>query len=70
MKKISADRKTSRRGGGALHDTPELASALGENERTIRTWRKNGIIPCLVLGYRTYRYRIADVLEALEKRVV
>lgn len=59
-----------RRGGGALLDARELATALGENERTIRTWRNAGIIPSLCLGYRTYRYRLEDVMTAIAKRTV
>lgn len=63
-------RKIKRRGGGALLDEPELATTLGESERTIRTWRQAGVIPVIVCGYRTRRYRLDDVLAALEKRTV
>lgn len=65
-----SDRKVTRPGGGALLDARELAAALGESERTIRTWRQAGVIPSIVVGYRTYRYTIEDVMAALEKRVV
>ncbi len=63
-------RKITRRGGGALLDEPELARVLGESERTIRTWRQAGVIPVIVCGYRTRRYKLADVLTALDKRTV
>ena len=62
--------KVHRRGGGILQDTPELAATLGESERTIRTWTANGIITPIICGYRSYRYRLDDVLRALEKRTV
>ncbi len=51
-------------------DERELAAALGESERTIRTWRKAGVIPVIVCGYRTHRYKLDDVLAALAKRSV
>ena len=63
-------RKITRRGGGALLDERELAAALGESERTIRTWRKAGVIPAINCGYRTNRYKLADVMASLEKRTV
>ncbi len=62
--------KITRRGGGALLDEPELALALGESPRTIRSWRMSGVIPSIVCGYRTRRYKLDDVLAALAKRVV
>lgn len=62
--------KSSRNGGGELLDTRELAAALGESERTIRTWKVRGAIPVVVLGYRTHRYRLDDVLRALAKRTI
>ena len=63
-------RKVTRPRGGALLDQSELARVLGESERTIRTWRKANLIPFIVIGYRTHRYKLDDVLAALEKRVV
>jgi Helix-turn-helix domain len=63
-------RKATRRGGGALLDIAELAAALGESERTIRTWRASGMIPTIVLGYRSHRFRLPDVMAALERRTV
>lgn len=82
MKKISAEltaalgeskqvRKAIKRpGGGALQDTRELAATLGESERTVRSLYKSGVIPGLVLGYRTLRFKLPDVMSALEKRSV
>ena len=64
-------RKAIRRpGNGALQDTRELAAALGESERTVRSLYKSGVIPGLVLGYRTLRFRLPDVLDAIAKRAV
>src|SRR5881275_2279611 len=65
-------RKATRRGGGVLLDIAELAAALGESERTIRTWRAAGVIPAIICGYRTHRYKLPDVLAALrlQRRLV
>jgi hypothetical protein len=63
-------RKSKRRGNGCLLNGSELAVALGEESRTITTWRKRGIIPWIDAGYRTKRYKLADVLAALEKRTI
>jgi excisionase family DNA binding protein len=63
-------RAIRRPGGGALQDTRELAAALGESERTIRSLYKSGVIPGLVLGYRTLRFKLPDVMAALERRSV
>lgn len=48
----------------------ELAAALGEKERSIRTWTRSGILPVCVIGTRTHRYSLSAVLAALEKRSV
>jgi hypothetical protein len=69
MKK-NPHRKVTRRGGGAVLDPRELAAALGESERTIRTWRKAGILPVIHCGYRTYRFKLPDVMAALERRTI
>jgi hypothetical protein len=68
--KTNSDRKVTRRGNGALLDTRELANALGENERTIRSWRAAGIIPVIQCGYRTQRFKLPDVMDALERRTI
>ncbi len=62
--------KYQRRGGGLLMNEAELATALGENVRTIRSLWHAKIIPAYVLGRRTIRYRLEDVLKALSKREV
>jgi hypothetical protein len=62
--------KHSRRGNGLLKTESEIAAALGEKERTIRSWRHSGVIPCVVIGHRTVRFRLPDVIRALEKRTV
>jgi hypothetical protein len=63
-------REYHRPGNGLLQTEAEIAAALGETERTIRTWRHGGIIPSTVLGHRTVRYRLNDVIKALERRTV
>jgi len=64
----SKRKRHPRPGGGAVLTEGELARALGEKVRTIRTWDKNGIIPHLYLGHRTKRYLFDSVLTALQKR--
>ena len=63
-------RKYRRPGHGELLNIDELARKLGENVRTIRSWRSKRIIPALVLGHKTLRFELNDVLEALRKRRV
>lgn len=46
----------------------ELAHELGEEPRTIRSWRLSGVIPAVILGARTIRFRLPNVIAALEKR--
>ena len=65
-----ARRKVRRRGGGLLSTESEVALALGENERTIRSWYHRHIIPGLRLGHRTVRFKLPDVLDALSKREI
>lgn len=62
--------KSKRRGNGCLLNQSELAAALGEEPRTITTWRQRGIIPCIDAGYRSKRYKLVDVLAALERRTI
>jgi hypothetical protein len=59
-----------RRGNGVLLTADELAKQLGEEPRTIITWRQRGIIPWIDAGYRTKRYKLDDVLLALAKRTI
>ncbi len=40
------------------------------NARTIRSWWHAGVIPGIVIGHRTLRFRVDDVLAALAKRTV
>ena len=58
------------RRNGVLLNGNELAKELGEEPRTITTWRQRGIIPFIDAGYRTKRYQLDDVLRALAKRTV
>ena len=57
-----------RPGNGQLKTEAELARSLGERERTIRSWRHNHVIPCVVCGNKTIRYVLDDVLRALQAR--
>jgi excisionase family DNA binding protein len=70
MKPRKRWKKYRRPGKGELLTLDELARALGETRRTIRNWRSKGVIPVLVLGHRSLRFRLAAVLEALRKREV
>jgi hypothetical protein len=63
-------RKYHRPGNGVLQTEAEIAAALGEEVRTIRHWRHTGVIPALVLGHRTIRLKLPDVIKALEARTV
>ncbi len=63
-------RKVTRRGGGLLLNKRELADALGEEERSITSWVKSGILPVISCGYRTQRFVLKDVLSALAKRKI
>ena len=62
--------KSHRRGNGVLLTAEELANQLGEEPRTILTWRQRGVIPFIDAGYRSKRFKLADVLAALEKRTI
>ena len=50
----------------------ELATELGSGfkKRTIATLRRAGKIPVVKIGYRTLRYNLDAVLDALSKREV
>ena len=58
------------RSGRLLLTDIELARELREKQRTIKTWRDAGIIPCVELRHRTIRFRLSAVVAALEKREV
>jgi hypothetical protein len=71
QKRTFPDRKRPQRnGGGLLQDKYELAPTLGESLKTIDTWTKNGVIPFIQCGPHTKRYRLDDVLRALQRRQV
>jgi hypothetical protein len=63
-------REYSRPGGGMLKTFAEIGAALGETPRTIRSWYAAKTIPAVVIGRRTVRFRLADVIRALEAREV
>lgn len=68
--KKSARKKYNRRGNGALLNTQEIAKALGENERTIISWRQNHVIPVIDCGHRSKRFLLDAVMAALAKREI
>jgi ribosome-binding protein aMBF1 (putative translation factor) len=63
-------KRAKRHGNGLLLDEAELATKLGETQRTIRHWRQSNIIPAIVTGYRSRHYILEDVLAALGRRKV
>jgi Helix-turn-helix domain len=69
-KQTESTRRVRRRGGGCLLTTTELAAALGESERTVLTWRQRGLIPYVDAGYRSKRFRLNEVLDALARRTI
>ena len=70
IKPRSQWKKYRRPGRGELLNIDELARALGESVRTVRNWRARGLIPVLVLGHKTLRFRLDAVLAALDKRQI
>jgi excisionase family DNA binding protein len=70
QQKILEHRKPHRRGNGRLLTEDELATALGEEPRTIRHWRHSGRIPFYRIGYRSLRFNLNHVLEAIQKHEV
>ena len=52
---------------GLLTDE-QLARAIGATPRQIRAWRLRRLIPSIRLGYRTIRFRLSSVIDALERR--
>jgi len=70
MKRSKKQGRYSRPGGGELLSRAELAVKTGESERTIERWARLGVIPKIVIGHRTQRFRLTDVLEKLGKRTV
>jgi excisionase family DNA binding protein len=46
-----------------LIDAGELADEFGVTRQTILTWRRDGLIPCEIVG-RTYRFDLQAVRES------
>ena len=70
MKPRKKWKRYQRTGQGELLTEERLARRLDESQITVRKWRLKGLIPCIVLGHRTIRYQLDDVLAALSKRRV
>jgi hypothetical protein len=68
--KPKTSRKVKRPGHGFLMTEVEIARQLGETPITVRNWRYANIIPFVDCGFRSKRYRLADVLEALGRRTI
>jgi hypothetical protein len=45
----------------------QLAKDIKVTELTIERWRREGRIPIIWIGHRTIRYRLSDVVAALEQ---
>ena len=43
----------------------QIAKRLAVGAATVRNWARDGKIPALKMGHKTYRYQFADVIEAL-----
>jgi hypothetical protein len=69
-KSAKTSRKAHRPGRGCLQTEAEIARALGESQRTILNWRLNGLIPYIDAGFRSKRYQLDAVLEALGRRTI
>jgi predicted DNA-binding transcriptional regulator AlpA len=61
-------RHKNRPGGGRFLTAQELAAKAGEQERTIWTLYRNGILPAYDLGRRIKRFTEADYIKAVQKR--
>jgi excisionase family DNA binding protein len=48
----------------------QLASELGVTIRSVRNMVYRGVLPVVVLGHRTRKFRRSDVERALKKRTV
>ena len=48
-------------------NTPQLAEYFQVDDRTVANWRKKKIIPFWRIGKRCIRYRLPDVIAALQK---
>jgi len=66
MKEKSTRKQPKRPGNGVLKTESEMAALLGEEARTLRTWRHQGLAPFIRLGYRTIRFDPTAVIEALK----
>jgi excisionase family DNA binding protein len=49
-----------------LSTADEIASRLGIKPSTIRAWARQGRIPTHALSHKVIRYRLHEVIEALE----
>jgi hypothetical protein len=68
MKPRSEWKPYERPGGGRLLTEAEMAVELGETTRTVRHCRLRGIVPAILLGFRTIRYDPERVMAAFSKR--
>jgi excisionase family DNA binding protein len=48
-------------------DKRTVAQFLGLSVRTVEKWTRERRIPCFRTGYRTVRYRLADIARAMRK---
>lgn len=50
-----------------LISSDDLAEKLSVKVTTVRAWTRAGKVPCVRIG-QTVRYRLSDVLKALEAK--
>jgi hypothetical protein len=50
-----------------LLTSEQLAKIIKVSGFTVEDWRRKGVIPHFWLGHRTIRYRLSDVIAALEQ---
>lgn len=53
--------------GERLLKSDEVADALGVSSKTVGIWTREGRIPSIRITRRAIRYRMSDVLRALER---
>lgn len=57
---------TEQRSG--LLTAEEIAAHFRVKPETVRGWARQGIVPSIKLSHKMVRYRLDDVIEALQRR--
>lgn len=53
---------------GDLLTAEEVAAHFRVKAETVRGWARQGIVPSIKLSHKMVRYRLDDVIEALQRR--